>query len=240
VLISITQRGYIKRVAAKAIRAQSRGGRGVTGHTTKDEDEVLYLFPARTLDTVLFFSDRGKVYSEKTYQIPDADRTGRGIPIVNVLALDAGETITAAVPVPDFNAAEYCVMATRRGRLKRLSLSEFASVRPAGVIAIGLEKGDRLGWVRLTHGADEIVLVTEKGQALRISEDQVRPMGRSASGVTGIRLEKGDLVTSMESSSQVATCWSSPLEGLGSAARWKNTLPKVAPPAVWSPSIRTP
>ena len=198
VLISITQRGYIKRVAAKAIRAQSRGGRGVTGHTTKDEDEVLYLFPARTLDTVLFFSDRGKVYSEKTYQIPDADRTGRGIPIVNVLALDAGETITAAVPVPDFNAAEYCMMATRRGRLKRMSLSEFASVRPSGVIAIGLEKGDELGWVRLTHGADEIVLVTEGGQALRISESEVRPMGRSASGVTGIRLAEGDQVASME------------------------------------------
>jgi DNA gyrase subunit A len=198
VLISITQRGYIKRVAAKAIRAQSRGGRGVTGHTTKDEDEVLYLFPARTLDTVLFFSDKGRVYSEKTYQIPDADRTGRGIPIVNVLALDAGETITAAVPVPDFNAAEYCMMATRRGRLKRMSLFEFASVRPSGVIAIGLEQGDQLGWVRLTHGTDDIVLVTEGGQALRISEEKVRPMGRTASGVTGIRLEKGDLVTSME------------------------------------------
>ena len=96
VLISITQRGYIKRVMAKSFRLQSRGGRGVTGHATKDEDEILLLVPARTLDTILFFSDRGKVYSEKAYQIPDADRTGRGIPMVNVLSLDAGETITAA------------------------------------------------------------------------------------------------------------------------------------------------
>ena len=123
VLVSITQRGYIKRVAAKSFKPQSRGGRGVTGHATKEEDEVLFLFPARTLDTILFFSDRGKVYSEKAYQIPDADRTARGIPIVNVLALDAGETITAAVAVPDFEAAEYCTMATRNGRVKRVALA---------------------------------------------------------------------------------------------------------------------
>jgi DNA gyrase subunit A len=103
VLISITQKGYIKRVAAKSFRAQARGGRGVTGHTTRDEDEILIVFPARTLDTLLFFSDRGKVYSEKAYQIPDADRAGKGIPMVNVLALEPGETITAAVPVPVFD-----------------------------------------------------------------------------------------------------------------------------------------
>jgi DNA gyrase subunit A len=111
VLISITQMGYIKRVMAKAFRAQGRGGRGVTGHTTKGEDEVVMLIPARTLDTLLFFSDRGKVYSEKAYQIPDADRTGKGISVVNILALNAGETVTAVVPVPDFDKAEYCIMA---------------------------------------------------------------------------------------------------------------------------------
>ncbi|UCH60848.1 MAG: DNA gyrase subunit A [Anaerolineales bacterium] len=198
VLISITQRGYIKRVAAKAFRAQGRGGRGVTGHATRDEDEVMMLFPARTLDTLLFFSDKGKVYSEKAYQIPDADRTGRGIPIVNVLPLDANETVTAVVPVPNFEAAEFCLMTTRKGRIKRVILSEFASVRHSGLIAINLDEGDELGWVRLTRGGDEVILVTEKGQATRFSEEQVRPMGRTAAGVIGMRLSKGDFITGME------------------------------------------
>src|SRR5512136_838370 len=198
VLISITQRGYVKRVAAKSFRLQSRGGRGVTGHATKQEDEVMYLFPARTLNTILFFSDKGKVYSEKAYQIPDADRAARGIPIVNVLSIGSGETITAAVAAPDFVAAEYCTMATRNGKVKRVELSEFSSVRPSGLIAITLEEGDELGWARLTNGEDEIVLVTEQGQALRYSEAAVRAMGRAASGVIGIGLAQGDHVTSME------------------------------------------
>ena len=192
VLISITQRGYIKRVASKAFRAQNRGGRGVTGHATKQEDEVMFLFPARTLNTILFFSDKGKVYSEKSYQIPDADRTAKGIPIVNVLSMSPGETITAAVAVPDFVAAEYCTMATRNGKIKRVELSEFSSVRPSGLIAITLEEGDELGWARLTDGEDEIILVTEQGQALRYTEGSVRAMGRTASGVIGIGLKKGD------------------------------------------------
>jgi DNA gyrase subunit A len=198
VLISITQRGYVKRVPAQTFRAQSRGGRGVMGHTTKDEDEVMILLPARTLDSVLFFSDRGKVYSEKAYQIPDADRTGRGIPIVNVLALDAGEKVTAAVAVPQFDETHFCFMVTANGRAKRLSLSELAAVRPSGLIAISLEQGDELGWARLTNGSSEVILVTRQGQALRFAEDEVRAMGRAASGVTAIRLENGDQVASME------------------------------------------
>jgi DNA gyrase subunit A len=198
VLISITQRGYVKRVAAKSFRLQSRGGRGVTGHSTKEEDEVMYLFPARTLNTILFFSDKGKVYSEKAYQIPDADRAARGIPIVNILSMSSGETITAAVAVPDFVAAEYCTMATRNGKVKRVDLSEFSSVRPSGLIAITLEEGDELGWARLTDGEDEIILVTEQGQALRFAEATVRSMGRAAVGVNGIKLDKDDHVASME------------------------------------------
>jgi DNA gyrase subunit A len=198
VLISITERGYIKRVSAKTYRSQRRGGRGVKGHTTRDEDEVLMLLPARTLDTILFFSDRGKVYSEKTYQIPDAGRTARGIPIVNVLAIDPGETITAAVTVPDFDAAEYCTMVTRHGRVKRVGLSEFASVRPSGLIAISLDENDELGWVRPTRGSDEIIIVTKLGKALRFSEKEVRPVGRTAKGVIGIRLQKRDEVIGME------------------------------------------
>lgn len=198
ILISITQRGYIKRVAAKSFRAQARGGRGVTGHATRQEDEVSMLFPARTLHTILFFSDRGKVYSEKAYQIPDAQRTDRGVPIVNVLALDAGETITATVAVPDFSKAAHCMMVTKRGRVKRLALSELASVRPSGLIAISLDEGDQLGWARLTHGNSDIILVTERGKALRFRETDVRNMGRTAAGVTGISLAKKDRLTSME------------------------------------------
>ena len=198
VLISLTQRGYVKRIAAKSFRLQSRGGRGVTGHTTKGEDEVLFLFPARTLDTILFFSDEGKVYSEKAYQIPDADRAAKGIPIVNVLSMSSGEAITAAVAVPDFVAAEYCTMATTHGKVKRVELSEFSSVRPSGLIAITLEEGDELGWAHLTDGQDEIILITEHGQALRFAEASVRAMGRAASGVIGIALTEGDRVASME------------------------------------------
>ena len=197
VLISLTERGYIKRMAAKAFRSQGRGGVGVKGHTTKEEDEILSLTPARTLNTMLFFSDRGKVYSEKVYQIPDAGRTGKGIPLVNVLALDPGELITATIAVKDFSAHGYCMMMTRKGKIKRVDLEEFASVRPSGLIAMSLADDDELGWARLTSGKDEIIIVTEMGQALRFSEELVRPMGRPAAGVNGISLKKGDQVTTM-------------------------------------------
>jgi DNA gyrase subunit A len=170
----------------------------VTGHTTKQEDEVTYLFPARTLDTILFFSDRGKVYSEKAYQIPDADRSAKGIPIVNVLSLEANETITAALAVPVFDKGGYCTMVTRLGKIKRVALSELAAVRPSGLIIFNLGEGDLLGWARLTSGKDEIILVTEQGQALRYSEKGVRPTGRNAGGVVAISLAEGDSVTSMD------------------------------------------
>jgi DNA gyrase subunit A len=190
VLVSLTERGYIKR--------HGRGGRGVTGHSTRGEDELVMLFPARSLHTVLFFSDRGKVYSEKAYQIPDSDRTARGVLMAGILALASDETITAAVAVPDFSAANFCTMVTRNGKIKRVALPEFAAVRPSGLIAISLEKGDVLGWVRLTTGKDELILVTEKGQSLRFHEKLVRPMGRPAAGVRAIRLQKGDRLTGMD------------------------------------------
>jgi len=198
VLISLTERGYIKRVAASAFRLQSRGGRGVIGHTTKDEDEIAMLIPARSLDTMLFFSDKGKVYSEKVYQIPDSDRATKGIPLVNVLSLDANEKVTAAMSVRDFSPKTYCVLMTGRGRIKRVSMEEFASVRPSGLIAMNLDDGDTLGWARLTSGKDEIIMITENGQALRFGEEKVRSMGRQAAGVQGIRLAKDDAVTSMD------------------------------------------
>jgi DNA gyrase subunit A len=198
VLISITARGYIKRVPAKAYRAQARGGKGVIGQDLKEEDVVEFLFPARTLDTILFFSDKGKVYSEKTYQIPEGDRTSRGTSLANVLALEAGEKVTAAVPVHDFGAADYCTMVTRNGKIKRILLNEFAAVRPSGLIAINLEEGDQLGWARLTLDKQDIIIITEMGQALRFKSDSVRPMGRNAAGVNAMRLDKGDFITSME------------------------------------------
>ncbi|HET6846694.1 MAG TPA: DNA gyrase subunit A [Anaerolineales bacterium] len=198
VLISLTERGYVKRVAASVFRQQSRGGRGVMGHSTKDEDEVVMLIPARSLDSMLFFSDRGKVYSEKVYQIPDADRAARGIPLVNVLALGAEERVTAAIAVSDFTQHGFCLLATGRGRVKRVNMQEFADVRPSGLIAMSLDEGDTLGWARPTSGKDELIIVTERGQALRFSEKLVRSMGRQAAGVRGIRLQKGDAVTSVD------------------------------------------
>lgn len=198
VLISITQRGYVKRLVAKSFKIQGRGGKGVKGHMTKDEDEVMILMPARTKETILFFSDRGKVYSEKAYRIPEASRTARGTPFINVLALGANENITAAVRVRDFKNAEYCILATRKGKTKRVSLSHFESVRPSGLIAVNLDSDDELGWVRLTSGNDDVIFVTEAGKALRFKETQVRSMGRQAAGVIGIRMRGDDRLTSME------------------------------------------
>ncbi len=191
VLVTITQRGYIKRVAARVYRTQARGGKGVTGSELREEDEVELIFPARTLNTILFFSNRGKVYSEKTHRIPEADRNDRGSPVANVLAVGAGEKVTAAVAVPSFAAGAFCTMVTRRGKIKRVSLKEFESVRPSGLVAITLDEGDELDWVRATTGKQEVILVTEHGQALRFSETKVRSMGRPAAGVTGIRLKEG-------------------------------------------------
>ncbi|MBS3752119.1 MAG: DNA gyrase subunit A [Anaerolineales bacterium] len=198
ILISITNRGYIKRVMARTFRAQKRGGIGVKGHATREEDEVMAMIPARTLDTVLYFSDKGKVYSSKAYQIPAASRTSSGLPIVNVLNINPGEKITAIVPISDFEEAKYCIMITCQGMVKRVDLSEFESVRPSGLIAITLKDNDTLGWVHLSTGEDEIVIITQKGYTLRFQEEEVRPMNRPAMGVIGIRLRPGDKVIGMD------------------------------------------
>jgi DNA gyrase subunit A len=197
-LISITAHGYIKRVPAKAYRAQGRGGKGVIGQDLKEEDVVEFIFPARSLETILFFSDKGKVYSERTFNIPEADRTGRGTSLQNVLALEAGEKVTAAVPVRDFASVNYCTMVTRNGKIKRVALNEFAAVRPSGLIAINLEDGDVLGWARITLAKQEIIIISEQGQALRFSTNTVRSMGRQAAGVNAMRLDETDFITSME------------------------------------------
>lgn len=198
VFVSLTRKGYVKRVSESTYRSQGRGGRGVIGQSMRDEDEVQFFIRCHTLSVLLFFSDKGKVYSEKVWQLPDERRTGRGISIVNVINIDPDEKITAIVPVADFEEANYCTMATVSGRVKRVELAEFASVRPSGLIAITLDYDDQLGWVCLTSGEDEIILVTRNGQALRFSEELVRPMGRQAMGVIGIRTRPGDRLTSLE------------------------------------------
>jgi DNA gyrase subunit A len=198
VLIAITQRGYAKRVPATTYRTQLRGGRGVTGMTTREEDAVQFLFAVNSLDTILYFTDKGKVYSEKAYRVPDAGRTAKGIPIINLINLAPDERVTATVTVPDFEKAEYLTMVTHRGKIKRTDLSEFESVRPSGLIAIILDDGDELGWVKPTEGDDEVVLVTQGGHAIRFKESEVRSMGRAAGGVKAIRLADGDQVAAMD------------------------------------------
>lgn len=198
VLISITSRGYIKRMAPNAFRMLGRGRRGAIGQAMRDEDEVYLMMHARTLHTILFFTDKGKVYSEKAWRITEANRTDRGVPIVNLLSVEPDEKITAMVPVPDFSKAEYCTMATALGKVKRVKLSEFESVRPSGLIALTLTGKDLLGWVRVTSGKDDMILITQNGLALRFKESTIRPTGRQSQGVTGIRLAPGDQVTSME------------------------------------------
>jgi len=197
-LVTITRNNYIKRVSPRVYRTQARGGKGVIGQNVKDEDEIDILIPCRSLHTLLFFSDRGKVYSERVFELNESGRTDKGTPIVNILALEPNERITAAVAVPDFEAAEFITLATVKGRVKRMPLSEFESVRMSGLIAINLKDGDELGWTRLTSGDDDIIMVTRGGRALRTSETEIRPMGRTAAGVIGIRLEKGDSLAAME------------------------------------------
>ena len=199
VFVSITQKGYIKRVSETTYRSQGRGGRGVIGQSMKDEeDEVKFFLRCHTLSTLLFFTDKGKVYSEKVWQLPDEGRTGRGIPMFNIINIETNEQVTAVVPVVDFADANFCTLATTKGRVKRVAMAEFESVRPSGLIAMNLDEDDDLGWACLTGGEDEIMLITRNGQALRFAETDIRPMGRQAMGVLGIRMRPGDELASME------------------------------------------
>lgn len=197
-LVTITRNGYIKRTQPGVYKTQARGGKGVIGQSVKDEDEIDIIIPCRALHTLLFFSDRGKVYSERVYELNESGRTEKGTPIVNLLTLEPNERITAAVAVPDFKLAEYIMVATASGRVKRMALSDFESVRVSGLIAITLEEGDELGWASLTSGKDDLIMVTANGNALRAKENDFRPMGRAARGVTGIKLAEGDKLTGME------------------------------------------
>src|SRR5207248_3257722 len=197
VLISITQRGYIKRSPSALYRAQNRGGRGVTGMTTREEDVVEHLMSANSLDHLLFFTNKGKVYAERSFQLPEADRNGKGTLINSLLALESDESITAMARVENFESG-YFVLCTRKGRIKRVQISDFDSVRSNGLIAMSLEPDDQLRWAYRTSGEDHIILVTKLGRSIRFKESEVRVMGRIAAGVNAIRLREGDSLAGLD------------------------------------------
>ncbi|EFO79755.1 DNA gyrase, A subunit [Oscillochloris trichoides DG-6] len=197
VLITLTDRGYVKRQATDVYRTQRRGGRGVRAMTTREQDLVRHLLTCGSHDNLLFFTDKGKVYQLKAHEVPDSARTAKGLPLVNLISLDPGEQVTSMLAVPDYDG-EYLVMATHRGKIKRTQLSEYSQVRSNGLIAIGLEEGDVLGWVRVSNGHEDVLMTTVKGQTIRFQQQAVRSMGRPATGVNGINLSEGDRVISME------------------------------------------
>ncbi len=215
VLISLTQRGYIKRVPWTVFRAQRRGGRGVIGMSTGDEDEITTLISANSHDTLLFFTDKGKVYQEKVYHIPEAGRTAKGSLLAGIIEIKNEERVTAVLAVPDFDEARYFMLVTRQGLAKRVAINQFDSVRPSGIIAIRLNEGDELGWVRLTQGHDDVILVTEQGQGIRFNEQDVRLVGRTAAGVIGIRMDDGDGLTVAEVVEPEASLFLTSLHGYG-------------------------
>jgi len=206
VIVTITQRGYIKRAPARTYRAQGRGGRGVVGMTTREEDSVRYLVTAGSHDRMLFFTNLGRVFQERVFQIPDASRQAKGVPVINLINLDAGENVTAIVPIAEpvegsteaCSPARYLTMVTRQAKIKRVELAEFAAVRPSGIMATVLDKGDELRWVRLTNGTCDLIIISQSGRAIRFHEEEVRLMGRSARGVGAMRLKAGDQVASFE------------------------------------------
>ncbi|XWX05335.1 DNA gyrase subunit A [Aggregatilineales bacterium SYSU G02658] len=198
-VITLTSKGYIKRVPSRYYRAQRRGGKGVRGMETKDDDTLLEIVGVNNLDTILFFSDKGKVYSERAFRIPEGQRHTRGVLTQTIINTTMDERITAILPVRSFeNRDAVFVMATRQGRIKRVALEEFEAVRPSGLIAITLQEGDELGWVRMSSGRQHIVMVTEGGQSIVFNEEEVRVMGRTAGGVNAMRLIDGDVIAGMD------------------------------------------
>ncbi|MGB0387646.1 MAG: DNA gyrase subunit A [Ardenticatenaceae bacterium] len=196
--VTVTERGYVKRVPAQTYRAQHRGGKGITGMKTGDEDSVMHAFACMAHDDLLFFTNKGKVYQQRAYDIPDASRVAKGIPLINIVQIDPNERVTTIVAVPDWEKAHFFVMLTEQGRIKRIPIDQLNNVRNSGLIAIKLDDEDNLRWVKMTHGDQELILVTERGQAIRFHEDSVRSMGRAAAGVMAIRLEDEDKLAAMD------------------------------------------
>ena len=197
-IITLTHFGYVKRMPLDTYKSQKRGGKGITGLTTREEDFVKQIFTASTHDLILFFSNKGKLYKLRGFDIPEASRTAKGTAIVNLLSLDGGEKITAVIPIKKFEEDKYLLMATKNGLIKKTPLSEYDSGKKTGLIGITLKDEDELIDVRLTDGKNDIVLVTKKGMSITFSEEDVRPVGRIAQGVIGMRLDSDDSIIGME------------------------------------------
>ena len=193
-VVTMTHFGYIKRLAANTYKAQHRGGRGIAGLSTRDEDFVENIFVTSTHNYILFFTNQGRMYKLKTYQIPEAGRTAKGTAVVNLLPLESNEKITAVIPIRTFSDGNYLTMITKKGVIKKTLLDDYNSARKGGLIAIGLREEDELIHVELTDGTNDIILGTKKGMCIRFNESDVRPMGRGAGGVRGINLNDGDEV----------------------------------------------
>lgn len=198
VIISITHTGYIKRLPVSTYRSQKRGGKGVVGMDTKDDDFVEHLFISNTHHNLLFFTNKGKVYKLKAYEIPDLSRTARGTPIINLIQIEQGETIHAVIPVEKLDPDKYLFFATRQGIVKKTSLEDYSHIRKIGLIAISLREDDDLIGVKLTDGTKEIIMGTAQGMSIRFPEQDVRTMGRPATGVKGIQLDDDDVVIDMD------------------------------------------
>ncbi|HET8568569.1 MAG TPA: DNA gyrase subunit A [Candidatus Limnocylindria bacterium] len=198
VVVTVSSRNYVKRIPLSTYRAQHRGGRGVIGMQTREEDDVQHLLVARNHDRLYVFTDRGRVFALKVHELPDASRTAKGTPIQNILeAMQSGERVSALVALRDTTSSAHLVMATRQGFIKKTPLSDYQNVRRAGLIAIALRPKDELAWVAAAGDKDRIVLATRKGKAIAFKASDARPMGRQTQGVTGIRLAKGDAVIGM-------------------------------------------
>ena len=198
VAVTLTHLGYIKRVPENTYKAQRRGGKGIVGLTTRDSDFVKDLIITSTHDYLMFFTDLGKVYKIKAYEIPEASRTAKGTPVINFLNLDQGERVTAVIPVKEFADDNYLIMVTRNGTIKKTPMSQFDTNRKNGLIAITLKDDDKLISVSQSSGEESVYVVTKKGKSITFHEDDVRSMGRSAGGVRAITLDKDDEVVSME------------------------------------------
>ena len=198
-VVALTHFGYIKRMPIDTYRSQKRGGKGITGMATREDDFVKQIFTASTHDVILFFTNKGKLYKLRGYEIPEAGRTARGTAIVNLLRLDSGEKVSAVIPIQNFAEGKYLLMATKNGLIKKTALSEYDSNRKTGLQGITLKDNDELISVRLTDGQDNVVLVTRNGMCITFDEKDVRPIGRVSQGVIGIRLDEDDEVIGMES-----------------------------------------
>ncbi|MDO8495598.1 MAG: DNA gyrase subunit A [bacterium] len=197
-LFMVTKSGYLKRMAPEGLRIQKRGGKGLIGMETKEEDIVSQFFMANTHDTILFFTNTGKAFRTKGYEVPESSRTSKGKAIVNFLNISQSETVTAVVPVPKEQKGMYLFMATKHGVVKKVDMSDFENIRTNGLISVKLKGDDELKWVRATSGKDEIMMISSDGNSIRFQEKDVRPMGRAAAGVIGMRLEKDAKIVGME------------------------------------------